>query len=414
MASGRLAWGFRATLAALTFAAFTAGAAALLDGPVSAQTAPGSVVPFGDAASYGSPSANLNAPVVGMTATSDGHGYWSVAADGGVFSFGDAGFFGSEAGTALAVAVVGMAATPDSRGYWLVTDVGSTYNFGDAISYGSMAGGPLNAPVVGMAATSDGHGYWLVAADGGIFSFGDAAFYGSMGGTRLNQPVVGMAATPDGHGYWLVAADGGVFSFGDAAFYGSMGGTRLNQPVVGMAATPDGHGYWLVAADGGVFSLGDAAFYGSMGGTPPSNPVVGMAATQDGHGYWLTTTAKALPPPTPVPSVLYQCTDPAVGPAVEPLSIVLACGDGNASLTNLVWSSWTASTASATGNYIHNTCIPNCAEGTFVSVPASVELSYPIETGAGREFSTVTYSYPDPTAPGGEVIQTAVIETSAG
>ena len=401
-------------VAALVLAVLTAVAAVPLDGQASAQTATGSVTPFGDAISYGSPSANLNAPVVGMTATPDGHGYWLVAADGGIFTYGDAGFFGSEAGTTLAVPVVGMSSTPDGHGYWLVTDVGGTYDFGDATSYGSMSGAPLNAPVVGMAATPDGHGYWLVAADGGIFSFGDAAFYGSMGGTRLNQPVVGMAITPDGHGYWLVAADGGVFSFGDAAFYGSMGGTRLNQPVVGMAITPDGHGYWLVAADGGVFSFGDAAFYGSMGPTPLSNPVVGMAATQDGRGYWLTTTAKALPPPTPVPSVLYDCTNAAAGPAVEPVSIVLACADGNASLTHLVWSLWNVSTASATGVYIHNTCTPNCAQGTFVSAPSNVVLSYPIETQVGREFSTVTYSYADPTAPGGQVTQTAVIETSVG
>jgi hypothetical protein len=78
-------------------------------------------MPFGDAISYGSPSANLNAPVVGMTANPCGHGYWLVAADGGIFTYGDAGFFGSESGTTLAVAVVGMAATPDSHGYWLTT-----------------------------------------------------------------------------------------------------------------------------------------------------------------------------------------------------------------------------------------------------------------------------------------------------
>jgi hypothetical protein len=36
----------------------------------------------------------LDAPVVGMAATPDGMGHWLVAADGGVFAFGDAGFFG--------------------------------------------------------------------------------------------------------------------------------------------------------------------------------------------------------------------------------------------------------------------------------------------------------------------------------
>ena len=43
----------------------------------------------------------LNAPIVGMAATPSGNGYWEVAADGGIFSFGDAAFHGSMGGTAL-------------------------------------------------------------------------------------------------------------------------------------------------------------------------------------------------------------------------------------------------------------------------------------------------------------------------
>ena len=38
---------------------------------------------------------NSNAPIVGMAATPTGKGYWLVAADGGVFSFGDAPFLGN-------------------------------------------------------------------------------------------------------------------------------------------------------------------------------------------------------------------------------------------------------------------------------------------------------------------------------
>jgi hypothetical protein len=37
----------------------------------------------------------LNKPIVGMAATPDGMGYWLVASDGGIFAYGDAGFFGS-------------------------------------------------------------------------------------------------------------------------------------------------------------------------------------------------------------------------------------------------------------------------------------------------------------------------------
>jgi hypothetical protein len=240
----------------------------------------GGLFSFGAAGFFGSQGGSpLNAPVVGMAATPNGLGYWEVASDGGIFNFGNTAFYGSMGGTPLNRPIVGIASTPDGLGYWEVASDGGVFSFGDASFYGSMGGTPLNRPIVGIASTPDGKGYWEVASDGGIFSFGDAAFHGSMGGTPLNKPVVGMAASPDGLGYWEVASDGGIFSFGDAAFHGSMGGTPLNKPVVGMAASPDGLGYWEVASDGGIFSFGDAAFHGSMGGTPLNQPVVGMATS---------------------------------------------------------------------------------------------------------------------------------------
>jgi hypothetical protein len=80
----------------------------------------------------------INAPIVAMKRTKTGDGYWLVGADGGVFAFGDAQFFGSMGGT------------------------------------------PLNKPIVDMAITPSGFGYWLVGADGGVFAFGDAEFHGSI------------------------------------------------------------------------------------------------------------------------------------------------------------------------------------------------------------------------------------------
>src|SRR6202034_1526987 len=60
----------------------------------------------------------LNAPIVGMAPTPDGAGYWLVAADGGVFTFGDAPFEGSGAGaTTAGAAAVGLAGRPG--GYWV-------------------------------------------------------------------------------------------------------------------------------------------------------------------------------------------------------------------------------------------------------------------------------------------------------
>jgi hypothetical protein len=46
-----------------------------------------------------------------MSSTPDGGGYWLVATDGGIFSFGDAGFSGSVGGQPLNAPMTGMAAT---------------------------------------------------------------------------------------------------------------------------------------------------------------------------------------------------------------------------------------------------------------------------------------------------------------
>ncbi len=239
----------------------------------------GGIFSYGDATYYGSTGAiHLNKPVVGMASTPDGGGYWLVASDGGIFSFGDATYYGSTGAIHLNKPIVGMASTPDGGGYWLVASDGGIFSYGDATYYGSTGAIHLNKPIVGMASTPDGGGYWLVASDGGIFSFGDATFYGSTGAIHLNKPIVGMASTPDGGGYWLVASDGGIFSYGDATYYGSTGAIHLNKPVVGMASTPDGGGYWLVASDGGIFSYGDATYYGSTSDASLNSPVVAVSS----------------------------------------------------------------------------------------------------------------------------------------
>ena len=227
----------------------------------------GSVTTFGGEVSDGSVTRTLNRPIVGMASTPDGGGYWLVASDGGVFSFGDADFYGSTGGIHLNRPIVGMASTPDGGGYWLVASDGGVFSFGDADFYGSTGGIHLNRPIVGMASTPDGGGYWLVASDGGVFSFGDADFYGSTGGIHLNRPIVGMASTPDGGGYWLVASDGGVFAFGDADFYGSGSEAGIVDPVIGISPSAAGLGYSLVDQNGVIYPFGDAAASGSSGQT---------------------------------------------------------------------------------------------------------------------------------------------------
>jgi hypothetical protein len=229
-------------------------------------------------------SSTFRTPFVGMAATPTGGGYWEVASDGGVFTFGGAGFDGSMGGHHLNAPIVGMAAAPDGHGYWLVGSDGGVFAFGSAGFHGGAGNLRLDRPIVGMAATPDGGGYWLVASDGGVFSYGDARFHGSMGGRPLHQPVVGMAADQATGGYWLVASDGGIFSF-DAPFDGSTGNIRLDRPVVGMEAAPNGSGYRLVASDGGIFCF-HLPFEGSEGAVRLGAPVVGMTA-QGSTGYWM-------------------------------------------------------------------------------------------------------------------------------
>jgi hypothetical protein len=75
--------------------------------------------------------------------------------------------------------VVGMASTPDGAGYWLVGSDGGVFSYGDAGFYGSANRSALPTPAIGIAATSGGTGYWLLTANGGIATYGDALFFGA-------------------------------------------------------------------------------------------------------------------------------------------------------------------------------------------------------------------------------------------
>jgi peptidoglycan/xylan/chitin deacetylase (PgdA/CDA1 family) len=211
------------------------------------------------------------------TTSRPAQGYWSLATDGGVFSWGNVAFFGSAAGLSFAPAV-SLAPTPTAQGYWIAALDGGVFSFGDAVFYGSAAG-ISRAPVIGLTPTPSGTGYWLVALDGGVFSFGDAPFFGSAAGAATS-PVVGIASTPTGRGYWIATLDGGVFSFGDAPFFGSGAPAASNASFAGLMPTPTAQGYWLVARDGTVSAFGDATTFPPPAGSPPPAdpaPIVGLA-----------------------------------------------------------------------------------------------------------------------------------------
>ena len=212
-------------------------------------TSKGRVFPYGDAGYFGDvpsvlpPGAQLNGPILATVATPSGLGYYMLGSDGGMFTFGDARYWGSiqeivnllfgpgyPASAWLNGSIVGLAPTTTGLGYWLVASDGGMFTFGDATYHGSapavLPGVSLNEPIVGMV--PQGNGYLLVAADGGIFNFGDSDFHGSI--PALGSANVGASAvlpagggissvmvSPSGDGYSMLGRDGVIWPFGSFA-----------------------------------------------------------------------------------------------------------------------------------------------------------------------------------------------------
>jgi hypothetical protein len=89
---------------------------------------------------------------------------------------------------------------------------GGIFTFGDAKFYGSLPGiGVRTQHVVGMVAYPASTGYLLVSRDGGVFTFGNAKFYGSLPAMKVHTTGIrGILPASAGTGYVLVGADGGV------------------------------------------------------------------------------------------------------------------------------------------------------------------------------------------------------------
>ncbi|MFZ4583930.1 MAG: hypothetical protein ACOYNI_01775 [Acidimicrobiia bacterium] len=218
-----------------------------------------------------------------------GTGYTLASADGGVFTFGAARFYGSLGALILNRPIIGLTLTPDGGGYVMYSGDGGVFTFGNAPFLGSLGNIRLNNPIVGFTFSSSGRGYWMVSSDGGVFAFGDAPFLGSLGRIRLNNPIIGMARSPSGNGYWLFSSDGGVFAFGDAPYLGSMGNVRLNRPITAAAAARTrSPGYFLLSEDGGVFTFGTARFAGSLAGCAGRRSIA-IVPTRTNGGYWIQT-----------------------------------------------------------------------------------------------------------------------------
>ncbi len=171
-------------------------------------TSAGRVIVRGYAPDHGGlTGTQLNSPIIHAGLDPDGDGYWMLAADGGVFAF-EAAYHGSipeyvasldlgiTAEAWLNQPVVGMTPDPLGMGYWMIAADGGVFSFGDVPFQGSIPGVlpdgvNLNAPIIGMVAYGDG--YLMLGSDGGVFNFSDLDFDGSLGDNPPEDPVVDLA-----------------------------------------------------------------------------------------------------------------------------------------------------------------------------------------------------------------------------
>jgi Fibronectin type III domain len=247
----------------------------------------GGIFTFGSAAFHGSTgSLKLSRPVVGITPTASRQGYWLDASDGGVFAFGDAFFAGSipglgilpagspAAGRKLAAPVVGMVPSSTGHGYFMVAADGGVFAFGDAVFAGSCPSiGGCSGAAVAVMPDASGHGYWLVTVTGHVYAFGDAPVLGAP--SSVSSPVTSAVRTASGNGYWILLANGTVLSYGDAANLGGpVGSASSLRPATAIFATATGGGYWVALSDGSIFTYGDAPYDGGMNGGHLNAPII--------------------------------------------------------------------------------------------------------------------------------------------
>lgn len=85
--------------------------------------------------------------------------------------------------------------------------------------------------------------------------------------------------------------------------------------------------------------------------------------------------------------VVFDCRGRA---EMRPTGFVLTCADANSYLTSLKWSSWNAGSARGTGIWHINDCVPNCAQGHFLSYPVDVTFwrSHPVTSKPGELYFT--------------------------
>jgi hypothetical protein len=75
----------------------------------------------------------------------------------------------------------------------------------------------------------------------------------------------------------------------------------------------------------------------------------------------------------------------------------MTCADSDWVLQGLVWTSWTSTKATATGTFVYNDCVPDCASGHQHEVPSTqVILTDPVPDANGQLVWSELLQHPEP------------------
>lgn len=136
---------------------------------------------------------------------------------------------------------------------------------------------------------------------------------------------------------------------------------------------------------------------GSTAGRAPLQPTAKPSSSMTAQSSPAASSALGLP------GVVADCTSALpYSLIVRPASITLACADNGWGVEAMVWTSWTASSATGTGTFWEKLCKPNCAEGNIGTYPVAVTLSAVQTSARSSWFSRLEVAWegiqpPDPT-----------------
>jgi hypothetical protein len=118
--------------------------------------------------------------------------------------------------------------------------------------------------------------------------------------------------------------------------------------------------------------------------------------------YAAVAAAPAPASPAPAPSSAGLASDRALatsqgGQVREPSTIDLG-GNRDELVTGIAWSNWASTSAQGVGSVTTNNCVPNCAQGSPITIQVSLTLSQPVN---GVFTSLTTINSPTPNDPQG-------------